>query len=225
MSQTLSSRRMLVGVAVIALLAGCGKSDDDASTDPLDEDVMADSELSGDAAGGETGLSTAQRSPEAIAAARQDAAKKAGGTLENASPAAGGEVASLFEGAARAAQVSDQSRADATDCAAKVAYSASWADRLPDALAVYPRAAVQEAAGVAAEDCAMNAVTFVTPVDAKDVIDYYYTRARKAGYGVDYLVEGGDHVLGGSNAGKAYVVSARSLDDGVTEVDLIASGK
>lgn len=225
MSKNLSSRRMLVGVAVLALLAGCGKSDEQASTDPLDGEVMADSELSGDAATGEAGLSTAQRSPEAIAAARQDAAKRAGGTLEAASPAASGEAAPLFEAAARAAQISDQSRADATDCAAKVAYSAGWADRLPESLSVYPRAAVQEAAGTDADGCMMSAVTFVTPVEAKDVIDYYYTRARKAGFGADYLVEGGDHVLGGSNAGRAYVVSARSLESGVTEVDLIASGK
>jgi len=217
------SRRVLTGFAAVALLSGCGEPDKDA----LEEG--ADPELSGaldEGAGADgAGLSEEQRSPEAIAAARQDAARKAGGTLESASQASGGEVTLLFEGAAKAAQVSAQSRADAIDCAAKAGYSPSWADRLPDALSVYPRAAVQEAAGINSDACKLSVVTFVTPVGAKDVIDYYYTRARKAGYGADYLVEGGDHVLGGSNAARAYLVSARKLDDGLTEVDLIASGK
>ena len=226
MSKTFSNRRVIVGIAILSLLAGCAGSDQNAESETdqsgaLDEEAMTAS----DPASGRTVLSAEQRSPEAIAAARQDAARKAGGTLESAPRTTGGEVTLLFEGAAKAAQVSAQSRADATDCAAKAEYSPGWADRLPDALSVYPRAAVQEAAGTASGGCMLSVVTFVTPVDAKDIIDYYFTRARKAGYGADYLVEGGDHVLGGSNAGRAYVVSARSLDGGLTEVDLVASGK
>ncbi|MEZ5947602.1 MAG: hypothetical protein R3C04_12270, partial [Hyphomonas sp.] len=220
------------------LLAGCSGSDkagnkgdeDPALTGALDGELMTDPELSGEAgaaagAAGGVELPPEQRSPEAIAAARQDAAKKAGGTLESATEAGEGSATSLFEGAATAAQVAEQSRATSADCAAKVNYSASWANRLPDALSVYPRAAVQEAAGTDADGCMLAVVNFVTPVDAKDVIDFYYTRARKAGYGAEYHMEGSDHVLGGKNAGKVYVVSARTLDNGLTEVDLISSGK
>ncbi|MCB2047078.1 MAG: hypothetical protein KDE32_02485 [Novosphingobium sp.] len=238
MSKTLTSRRLLVGIATVALLAGCSGSDkagkkadeDPALSGAVDGELMTDPELSGEAgaaAGAASGveLPPEQRSPEAIAAARQDAAKKAGGTLEIASEAAEGSATSLFEGASTAAQVAEQSRATSADCAAKVNYSASWANRLPDALSVYPRAAVQEAAGTDADGCMLAVVNFVTPVDAKDVIDFYYTRARKAGYGAEYHMEGSDHVLGGKNGAKAYVVSARKLDNGLTEVDLVSSGK
>jgi hypothetical protein len=71
----------------------------------------------------------------------------------------------------------------------------------------------------------MSVVNFVTPVAVKDVIDFYYTRVRKAGFSADYRMEGADHVLGGRNAGKAYVLYARKLDNGLTEVDLVSSGK
>lgn len=239
MSNPVSSHRLLCSIAAIALLAGCGgadKSKADGEVDPamngaLDGQVMTDPELSGQrgaAAAADRAvieLPPEQRSPEAIASAREEAAKKAGGSLASAPKPKDGGSASLVEGAATAAQVAQQSRAAATDCAAKVRYSASWANRLPDALSIYPRGAVQEAAGTDADGCQMSVVNFVTPVEVKDVIDYYYTRVRKAGYDADYRMEGADHVLGGKNAGKAYVLFARKLENGLTEVDIVSSGK
>lgn len=238
MSKTRTSRSLLAGIAAVALLSGCSGSDkegakgedDPALSGALDGEVMTDPELSGEAgaaaaAGGGVELPPEQRSPEAIAAARQEAAKKAGGTLDSVSEAGEGSATALIEGAATAAQAAEQSRATSADCAAKVTYSASWANRLPDALAVYPRGAVQEAAGTDTGGCMLKVVNFVTPVGAKDVIDYYYTRVRKAGYGATYHMEGSDHVLGGNKGDRAYVVTARKLDNGLTEVDLIDSGK
>mgnify|MGYP001279789481 CR=1 FL=1 len=239
MSKPVSTHRLLCSIAAIALLAGCGgsgKSKDADEIDPamsgaLDDQVMTDPELSGQrgaAAAADRAvieLPPEQRSPEAIAGAREDAKKKAGGSLDSAPQANDGGSASLVEGAATAAQVAQQSRAAATDCTAKVRYSANWANRLPEPLSVYPRGAVQEAAGTDADGCMMSVVNFVPPVEVKDVIDFYYTRVRKAGFSADYRTEGGDHVLGGTNAGKAYVLFARKLDNGLTEVDIVSSGK
>lgn len=239
MKNSTNTFRLLSGVAAVVLLAGCGGSDkeapepesDPAMTGALEEDLMTDPELSGEAgaaaaaADGAVELPPEQRSPEAIAAAKQDAVKKAGGSLESAPEAASGNPTALVESAATAAQVAQQSKAASTDCAAKVSYSASWASRLPAPLSVYPRGAVQESAGTDAQGCMINVVNFVTPVDARDVIDYYYTRVRKAGYSADHHIDGGEHVLGGKNAGKAYVIHARKLDNGLTEVDLVSSGK
>lgn len=239
MFHPISSRRLIGGIAAVALLSGCGEADksaakpeaDPAMSSALDDQIMVDPELSaqgGVAAavdGGAVELAPEQRSPEAIASAREEAARKAGGSLDMAPQPGEGGSTSLVEGAATAAQVAQQSRAAATDCAAKVKYSAIWANRMPDALSVYPRGAVQEAAGTDTDGCMMSVVHFVTPVEAKDVVDYYYTRVRKAGYSADYKMEGFDHVLGGKSGAKAYVVFARKLDNGLTAVDLIASGK
>ena len=83
---------------------------------------------------------------------------------------------------------------------------------------------MQEAAGTDADGCMLAVVNFVTPVDAKDVIDFYFTRVRAAGYDAKHSLDGKDHVLGGSKGSAAYLIYARKLDNGVTEVDLIASG-
>lgn len=237
---TISTRLLLTGLAGAALLAGCNQADkknaSDAEQDPavtgaLDGQIMTDPELSSQngaavaAGGAAVELPPEQRSPEAIAAARQEAAKLVGGTIENVPQASTGAATSLAESAATAAQVAEATRSASTDCASKVEYSADWAARLPKPLAVYPRGAVQEAAGVNGGGCALNVVTFVTPVQPRDVLGYYYTGVRKAGYDAQYRMDGSDHVLGGKSGGKAYVVYARTLDNGLTEVDLVATGQ
>lgn len=238
MSPAVPLSRLLGSIVGVALLTACGSSEPDqaeresdpALTGALEDEIMTDVELSGEAgAAAATAdgieLPPELRSPEAIAAAKQEAAKKAGGTLQSAPQAASGKAGLLIEGAATAARVAEQSKLASTDCAAKVNYSASWANRLPEALAVYPSGAVQEAAGADEAGCAIAVVNFVTAVDTRDVIDYYYTRARKAGYGAEYHVDGSEHVLGGKRGAKAFVVSARKLENGLTGVDVIASGK
>lgn len=233
-----AARFAFAGLASAVLLAGCGGADDkksDGTEDPavagaLGDQIMVDPELSGQngaavsADGNSVELPPEQRSPEAIAAARQEAAEKAGGTLQSAPSPSAGSAASMVEAAATAAQVAEETKAASTDCAGRVEYSMSWATKLPAALAVYPRGAVQEAAGIEADGCAVRVVSFVTPVDAKDVVDYYYTRVRKAGYQAEYKMDGTDHVLGGDKGGSAYLIYARKLDNGLTEVDLISSG-
>lgn len=230
---------VLTGLASAVLLAGCGDSKgDDANADggdpaltgALGDQIMVDPELSGQggaaagAGGANVELPPEQRSPEAIAAARQEAATRAGGSLTSAPSPTGGSVASLVENAATAAQVAATSRSGSADCASKVKYSMNWVSKLPAALSVYPRGAVQEAAGTDDDGCSLRVVSFVTPVATKDVVDFYYTRASKAGYNADYRKDGNDHVLGGAKGGNAYLIYTRKLGNGLTEVDLIASG-
>ena len=228
------------GIAALALLAACdSQSEEDANlaendpamTGALGDQIMVDPELSGQtegavSAGGEgVNLPPEQRGPEAIAAARQEAQKKAGGTIQSAPASSSGSSASLVETAATSAQIAEASRAAATDCSAKVEYAMSWATKMPAPLAVYPRGAVQEAAGTDKNGCSLRVVSFVSPVEPGDILDYYYTQVRRAGYDAQHRMDGNDHVLGGKKGGQAYVVYARSLDNGLTEVDLIASGR
>lgn len=227
------------GLAGTLLLAGCGSKDkaptgnetDPAMSGALGDQIMVDPGMTGQdgsALAGNSGqitLPPEDRSPEAIADARQKAAEMVGGKLLPAPQPAQGGAAALTEGAATAAQVAQASKIAHTDCASKVQYSNTWAAKLPADMPVYPRGAVQEAAGIDSDACALRVVNFVTPVTPDDVISFYYSQAARTGYGAEYKMDGNDHVLGGHKAGKAYVVYARKLDSGITEVDLVASGK
>lgn len=234
-----TARLALAALAGTVMLSGCGSQDkapapadsDPAVSGALANRIMTDPEMAGQegaalaADGGQVSLPPEDRSPEALADARARAQAMARGTLRPAPPAAPGKGAALAEGAATAAQVARESRIARTDCAARVQYSNTWAARLPDELPVYPRGAVQEAAGVDSADCALRTVNFVTPVPADDVISFYYTMAGRAGYGAAHESDGQSHALGGRKGGKAYVVFVRQQAGGLTEVDLVTSGK
>lgn len=228
----------VTALAAVLLLAGCGSAKqpgdaaepDPAMTGALGDQIMVDPEMAGaDGAAlapnpGKIELPPQQRSPEAIQAARDEAMVQAGGNLKSAPRPGAGSASSLVEGAATAAQVAQDAKAARADCTAKAQYSATWAAKLPQDLPVYPRGAVQEAAGTDSAGCRLRVVNFVTPVTPGDVIDFYYTKTTGAGYGAEYRMDGSDHVLGGRKGGQAYLVYARKLGNGLTEVDLIASG-
>ncbi|WP_432767636.1 MAG: hypothetical protein HEQ22_09300 [Sphingopyxis sp.] len=108
-------------------------------------------------------------------------------------------------------------------CDAKLTYNNQWADRLPAAFKVYPRATLREAAGVAGGKCNIRVVNFQTAASMQAVLDYYHTMAVRAGYTSDHRVNGNEHMLGGTKGDLAYVVMARR-DGGMTDIDLVASG-
>jgi hypothetical protein len=108
-------------------------------------------------------------------------------------------------------------------CDAKLTYSNAWADRLPAAFKVYPRATLREAAGIAGGKCNIRVVNFQTAASPQAVLDYYHTMAVRAGYSSDHRVNGNEHMLGGTKGDLAYVVMLRR-DGGMTDVDLVASG-
>jgi hypothetical protein len=233
------ARLLLCGAAILALpLAACKsehKTQQQAENDPavtgaLGDQIMVDPDMAGSQGAAVAANSRSielppqERSPEAIQAARDEAMVLAGGNLKSAPQPQAGSAASLVEGAATAAQAAQEARAASIDCTKKAQYTATWAAKLPKDLPVYPRGAVQEAAGTDADGCALRVVNFVSPVTPADVIDFYFTKATAAGYGAQYRMDGGDHVLGGRKGGQAYLVYARKLGNGLTEVDLIASG-
>jgi len=229
---------ILTSLAGTLLLAGCsgaGKPDekakkesDPAVTSALGDEIMVDPELAGQQ--GSDGVSNIElpperRTAEAIAAIKAEAVKLAGGTIRSApAPSGDSDVGKLVESAATAAQVAAAAKTGKVDCAGKVRYSANWVNSLPDVLAVYPQGAVQEAAGTDSDGCQLRVVSFITPVAASDVVDFYYTRVLSDGYDARHQADGEDHVLGGQKGGAAYLVYARKLDNGLTEVDLVSGG-
>lgn len=109
--------------------------------------------------------------------------------------------------------------------AARVEYDMEWANRMPAAFPVYPGGHVTEAAGASNAPCNLRAVSFTTAIPRQEVMDFYYTMARRAGYDAEHIEENGEHVLGGTRDKDegAYYVSLKPASGGGTAVDLIAN--
>lgn len=110
-------------------------------------------------------------------------------------------------------------------CAANIQYGAGWAQRLPGDLPLYPQARVTEAAGTDGGSCQLRVVSFSSPQPMATMLDWYYTKAVRAGYTSEHQVDGDEHILGGTrdrDAG-AYVVYMTARPDGGTDIDLVAN--
>lgn len=163
------------------------------------------------------------RSKEAVDAAREDAARLVPGTPAALPAPAAEDLAPLRE-AVTAAQMAMAAQVARAGCLADVVYTARWAAALPEPLQVYPRGAVEEAAGTDAGDCGLRVVHFRTPVAVEDVLAFHAARLRAAGYPVRHGAEGGAHVLRGRKGGMAYVVFVRPAGDGLTAADIAVGG-
>ncbi len=109
-------------------------------------------------------------------------------------------------------------------CAANVSYSATWANRLPKSVPLYPGARVAEAAGAGGAGCALRVVSFSTGAPMQRLLDWYYTKTSGAGFSAQHSAEGDQHVLAGTKAGAAFLIMLKSRGDGGTDVDLMADG-
>ena len=220
-------------------MASCGESKGDAPLAPTDpavsaalaDPIMVDPDLAsqnrGNAAlsgGGpaDGSLPPEISTPEAIAAAKADALQQVGGRMQTAPTAVSSSAASAV--ALSAADTAAKAPGVLPGCPDKVEYSAAWAARMPAAFPVYPRGHVNEAAGTDRDGCHLRVVNFVTPVTPADVMNFYNTRARAAGFAARHKRERSDDVLAGSKGGTAYVVYVRMMPSGLTEVDLVTSG-
>jgi hypothetical protein len=118
-----------------------------------------------------------------------------------------------------------QKDARTSGCAANLQYAAAWANRLPPDLPLYPQARVTEAAGTETGQCALRVVSFSSPQPMQAMLDWYYTKAVRAGYTSEHQVDGEEHILGGTRErdSGAYVLFMTSRPDGGTDIDLVAN--
>jgi hypothetical protein len=227
--------------AGLLFLAGCSggeagdsaREDDPALRGALGDPIMVDPDLIGQNRANSAAsllsqdgsLPVIDGGPQAIAAARAEALRQVGGPGRMRKAPEGRVVAgSLGEGAALTAAARAAAAAGGRgQCAERVQYTMQWAARLPPAFPVYPHGAVQEAAGTDS-GCSLRVVNFVTPVPLTEVMDFYFTRARAAGFSAERILQNGDDVLAGTRSNSSYVVYARRLSGGNTEVDLVTSG-
>jgi len=237
------SKRLLLSAAFLPMLAltACGDgaeeagagSPDAASEQALNDQIMVDSDLAnqneGNAAitgGSDQTIPAENMTPEAIQAAKDAAFALVGGSDGvKKLPEALQYRDTVPEDSALTAATQSAAKLGNGDCAKNVKYSAQWAAKLPSIFPVYPRGATKEAAGTDYGDCALRAVTYLTPVSLGEVLTFYNSRALTGGYSSEYAIAGGDNVLSGTKGKSAFVIYGRKLPNGLTEIDLITSGK
>ena len=233
-------RRLLVSLIPVALLASCGDKNegetagdamDPASEQALNDELSTDPDLAGrneaNAALSGTGnaaIPNIDKSPRAVEAAISRAAELVGGRSKlAAAPAAKSLGSDAPPSKAMVAAAKAAVAPGGENCGDKVDYTSAWAAKLPAAFPVYPRGNTQEAAGTDEGQCALRVVSFVTPVALDEVLAFYNTRAKTAGYSVEHVTSGGDNILSGTKGKAAYVVYGRRLQQGVTEIDLVTT--
>jgi hypothetical protein len=244
---------ILTGSAVlmVAGLSACNRADDRAelqklddglaSNDPvvrgaLEDQIMVDPALTGQS--NRNAATTGDRPIDGGVPASRGGGAPAEAVAE-ARTAVGGRLMSLprpvqldrgctdcaANRAARPATIGELARQQAGGrCTGRLTYGLDWARRLPATFPVYPRAALTEAAGVAGDACNVRVVNFQSRASLENVLAWYYTRARNGGYSAEHAIDGNDHYVGGTLGDQAYVVIARSLPGGITDVDLVATG-
>lgn len=112
----------------------------------------------------------------------------ANATYPSAEPAAPG--ASATATAALGKNCADAARFD---------YNMGWAKRLAPNFPVYPGGRVTEAAANNSSGCSTRVVTFTTDQGWQPILDWYHTRAVRAGYSSEHQLRDGDHVLAGAD--------------------------
>ncbi len=209
-----ASFRSLCLLGSLAMLAACNSAKE---TDNL---AALDAKLTNGAADGAYNETSVD--PEILAAV--------GGHMEKA-PAATETAESLPGARALSDLIHKRTSKDgnaaapgaAGDCAKLVQYGAEWAERMPEPFRAYPRARLIEAAGTAKAPCTLRLISFSTAAGPEAVMDFYFTRAKRAGFDAEHLLTSGEHQLGGTKGEAAYVVLARRGEGDQTEVDVIAN--
>jgi len=240
------SHYILIPLGCLLLAACGGKSDDDAQLNALDNELAAmndgsptrDPQLREALAGQimvDPGL-TQSSNANAVRPPNRPASDQ----LPSLPPPADPVDARMLKSAPVAARDCPECRASAgaftlaakagqqpgnAACLSGLRYSATWANRMPQALAPYPGSRVAEAAGNDANGCGLRIVSLRTAAPAAKVIDYYYTRASGAGYSAEHKLDGAQHVLGGTRGPAAYMVYATARPGGGTDIDLVVKGR
>ncbi|HEX9965977.1 MAG TPA: hypothetical protein VGB04_13460, partial [Allosphingosinicella sp.] len=178
----------LTALAALAALAACnrgggednlaalGNDADPAVTSALNDQILVDSNLAS-----QSNRNAARPAPTPAGAPYP--ASDAAGSAPAASAGKGPDAAAAIGEGGKGC--SDPRRFD---------YNMAWANRLSPNFPVYPGGRVTEAAANNQSGCSTRVVTFATADDWQRVLDWYHTRAVRAGYSSEHQVRDGDHI-------------------------------
>lgn len=104
-------------------------------------------------------------------------------------------------------------------------YGMQWAERVPPPFALFPGVALMDSAGADTPNCALRAVSLATPAPAKDMVDYYYTQTRHAGFTVRHQrLEEHAILFGARNRDRtSFMLIADAAPGGGSRIDLVVT--
>ncbi|WP_299321464.1 hypothetical protein [Parasphingopyxis sp.] len=212
-------------------LLGEADNSDPALTTALEDQIMVDQDLAGqsntNAALPGDAVSGAPI-PETLHTVSDAQAAIDGGRLLSAPEPTQGEERvgrSAGQGETTLGAMAETQAADVDVCDGTVEYGMAWASSLPPEFNPYPGSEVAEAAGYDEAGCRMRVVSFRSSAEMDRLIDWYYTRAIRAGYSSEHQLRHGNNVLGGfreRDEGAYYIVFAPRRGGG-TAVDVVTS--
>lgn len=221
---------MLRAVPILILLASTSACRDDPPPevpkvrDPqiaqaLDDPLMTDPDLANrnEAAAAlrvesDSSLPVLAATPEFIAGARAEAVALTRGAdrLGPLPPAREKVVAVIPLGAE--AQLETMNTTGS--CRERLQIGSIWAARMPTGVPIYPRGAVQSAAGFDAPGCRVRAVTFTAPIPPEEMLAFYAARTRLTGLSATRYADGAGDVLRGGGDGIVYDLRIAPAGDG-----------
>ena len=102
----------------------------------------------------------------------------------------------------------------------------AWAQRMPEAFPMLPGAKIVEAAGNNKGNCRARVVTFTTGENWQKVLDWYHTRAVRAGYSSEQQVRDGDRILAGTaDHGGAFFLIVTPRQQGAEVALIVNNGR
>jgi hypothetical protein len=204
-------------MAAVLTLAGCSRDGDEGNLASLDNQLTNDADpaltsalqdqIAVDPQLVQQSNRNAVRPPETPNQAQYPAAAAGSGSATGPAPAnapggtaqAGAQLAGAPNaGGGRTGGGVGSSGTGCTD-SANFHYNIQWAQRLPAAFPFYPNGRLTEAAANNANGCSTRVITFATADPPQRVLDWYHTRAVRAGYSSGHELREGDHILAGAS--------------------------
>jgi hypothetical protein len=233
MSNRLTQMLSLAALSAALALAACNRGDDGNlaaldnelvgnDVDPALTSALQDQILVDPALANQSNRNAVR--PPATPAQAQYPAPQPVDSAAAAAPAGGRQVPGSAPAGAQKASAALSEGGAACGTNAPFDYNPAWASRMVAAFPLYPGAKIDEAAGHDDGDCRMRVVTFTTGDGFQRVLDWYNTKAVRAGYSSEHQVRGGDHVLAGVNQadGGAFYLIVTPAQNG-SQVALIAN--
>ncbi|WJY18831.1 hypothetical protein QQS45_00830 [Alteriqipengyuania flavescens] len=225
----------IIAPILLVLLSACGGNGEEAvppTEVALERPIASDPDLAlsndsgavlGLGGGSAAGMPEVDRSPETVVRIREKAVRHVGGNQAMQDAPEADETLEEAPDILTLEQRFASSGLTTLACSRTVRYGGRYSATMPQPFALYPEAALQDAAGSDGEACKLRGAVFRTPMPVQDVLDFYYTLGGKAGFQQARAEMGETQVLTGERKGRKFALYASEIGDGVTEAELLVA--